>query len=104
MIKDKCYDYLTTPRELQASTSSKIWGLFAPGALSNDIDSNSDDQPSLAQMTQKAIEILSRDKNGFFFMVEGGKVDWAAHANDPVAVTSAILAFDRAVKVSLDFA
>lgn len=104
VIKDKGYDYVTTPQELQASMSDKIWGLFAPEALSYDMDRNPAEQPGLAQMTQKAIEVLSRDKDGFFLMVEGSKVDWAAHANDPVGIISDILAFDQAVKVSLDFA
>ena len=61
-------------------------------------------QPSLADMTQKAIDILSQDKDGFFLMVEGSKVDWAAHANDPIGIISDVLAFDNAVKVALDFA
>jgi len=55
-------------------------------------------------MTSKAIEVLSKDKDGFFLMVERSKIDWAAHANDPVGVISDILAFDNAVKVALDFA
>lgn len=55
-------------------------------------------------MTSKAMEVLSKDKDGFFLMVEESKIDWAAHANDPVGVISDILAFDNAVKAALDFA
>ena len=55
-------------------------------------------------MTQKAIDILSKDPDGFFLMVEGSKVDWAAHANDPIALISDIDAFDRAVEAALEFA
>jgi len=60
--------------------------------------------PSLAEMTKKSIELLSRNRRGFFLMVEGSKPDWAAHANDPVGLVSEILAFDSAVQVALDFA
>ena len=57
---------------------------------------------TLPEFTKKAIELLDNDK-GFFLMVEGGKIDWACHANDG---TSAILntqSFDNSVKVALDF-
>jgi|LFRM01.1.fsa_nt_gb alkaline phosphatase len=104
VIKDLGYDYVTTPEALYKSTSSKIWGMFAPKDLSYDFDRDPAKQPGLAEMTSKAIEVLSKDKDGFFLMVEGSKIDWAAHANDPVGVISDILAFDNAVKVALDFA
>jgi alkaline phosphatase len=60
--------------------------------------------PSLQEMTEKAIDILSKNENGFFLMVEGSKVDWAAHANDAVGCITEYLAFDKAVKSALDFA
>lgn len=55
-------------------------------------------------MTQKAIDILSQNPDGFFLMVEGSKVDWAAHANDPVGIISDVLAFDDAVAKAVEFA
>ncbi len=57
---------------------------------------------TLAEFASKAIEILDNPK-GFFLMVEGGKIDWACHANDAASVITNNLAFDRAVKVGLDF-
>lgn len=98
------YDYITTPEEMKNTTSSKIWGMFAPKDLSYEMDRDSSKEPSLAEMTEKAIEILSQNENGFFLMVEGSKVDWASHANDPIGVISDTLAYDDAVKVALDFA
>lgn len=63
-----------------------------------------DTQPlSLADFTQKGIELLDGPE-GFFMMVEGGKIDWACHANDAVAAIKDTLAFDDAVAVALDFA
>jgi alkaline phosphatase len=61
-------------------------------------------QPTLSQMTRKAIQTLSKDKDGFFLFVEGSKADWAAHANDPIGMISDILAFDDAVTEALEFA
>ncbi|MDF2936720.1 MAG: alkaline phosphatase [Paenibacillaceae bacterium] len=98
------YDYLTTPQELKSSNASKIWGMFAPGAMAYEMDRSPEKEPSLAEMTQKAIDVLSKNDNGFFLMVEGSKVDWAAHANDPVGIISDVLSFDDAVKVALDYA
>ena len=51
-----------------------------------DIDRSSlaPEQPSLAEMTNKSIELLSQNKSGFFLMVEGSQVDWANHAPPPV--------------------
>lgn len=83
---------------------NKMWSLFCPKEMPYDIDRDPAKVPSLEEMTRKAIEKLSKDKNGFFLMVEGSKVDWAAHANDPVGVTTDFLAFDRACGAALEFA
>lgn len=85
-------------------SGEKVWGLFAPTDLPYDLDRNASECPSLKEMTEKAIRILSKNENGFFLMVEGSKVDWAAHANDPIAMITDFLAFDEAVKVATDFA
>ena len=72
--------------------------------MSYELDRDPVREPSLAQMTAKAIEVLAKQPKGFFLMVEGSKVDWAAHANDPVGIVSDVLAFDGAVKVAVAFA
>lgn len=51
---------------------------------------------SLAQLIRKGIELLQGD-SGFFMMVEGGKIDWACHANDAATAVADILAFDEAI-------
>lgn len=61
-------------------------------------------QPTLAEMTTKAITTLNKDKDGFFLFVEGSKIDWAAHANDTIGMISDVLSFDDSVKAALDFA
>lgn len=83
---------------------NKMWSLFCPREMPYDIDRDPAKIPSLEEMTRKAIEKLSKDEHGFFLMVEGSKVDWAAHANDPVGIATDFLAFDRACGAALEFA
>jgi alkaline phosphatase len=85
-------------------SSGKTWALFANKELPYDLDRNKDSIPSLQEMTEKAISLLSKNPNGFFLMVEGSKVDWTAHANDAVGCITEYIAFDNAVKAAIDFA
>ena len=55
-------------------------------------------------MTQKAINILSQDPDGFFLMVEGGQVDWASHTNDAANVISDTTGLDEAIAVAQAYA
>ena len=108
VLKAKGYQYVTRGSELKGLTG-KTWGMFAPSttsAMRHEMDrlELKPEEPSLADMTKAAIGVLSQNKKGFFLMVEGSKVDWAAHANDPIGIISDVNAFDRAVKVALDFA
>ena len=106
-IKEEGFDFITTRDQLTSYNGDKLWGSFADADLKYDFDRQSDNdnvQPSLAEMTNKAIEVLNKDEDGFFLMVEGSKVDWAAHANNTVGIVSDILAFDEAVKEAIEFA
>ncbi|MDZ5610256.1 alkaline phosphatase [Bacillus pseudomycoides] len=106
VIQDKGYDFVETKDALLNSKSDKIWGSFSNTALAFDMDreATNPEQPTLSQMTDKAIQTLSKDKDGFFLFVEGSKPDWAAHANDPIGMISDVLAFDAAVAEALEFA
>ncbi|NLJ48914.1 MAG: alkaline phosphatase [Candidatus Atribacteria bacterium] len=66
------------------------------------IDAKQDDL-TLADFTRKGIELLD-NPNGFFFMIEGGKIDWAAHANDAKTAIADILALQKAVDEAIQFA
>lgn len=83
---------------------SKVWALFQDRELPYDIDRDTTQIPSLKEMTEKAINHLSKNKEGFFLMVEGSKVDWVAHGNDAVGCITEYLAFDKAVAAAIDFA
>ena len=59
---------------------------------------------SLKQITEAAIDVLTRDnKKGFFLMLEGGRIDWAGHANDGAANIQEVIDMDEAIKVAFDF-
>lgn len=103
-LKQKGYAIITSPEELKSASSSKLAGLFSEVDLAYDLDRDPTKEPSLAEMTGAAINLLSRNKNGFFLMVEGSKIDWANHDHDPVASVTDMIAFDRAVGMALDYA
>ena len=95
--------YTDAPSSLTAK-EDKVWGLFRPMDIPYDLDRDPALIPSISEMTAAAIDKLKGDPDGFFLMVEGSKVDWAAHANDPVGIASEFAAFDKAVQTALDFA
>jgi len=72
------------------------------GAMPYELDRKTGEL-SLADFTRKGIEVLDNSK-GFFLMVEGGKVDWACHANDAGAAIHDVLSMDAAIRVALEFA
>lgn len=85
-------------------SGNRVWALFEEYGLPYHIDRDTAKIPSIAEMTHKAIELLNKNENGFFLLVEGSKVDWAAHANDAVGMITEFIAFDEAVGVAMDFA
>lgn len=104
ILIDKKYNIVSNLKDFRNFNGEKLWALFASQDFKNDIDRDTTQEPSLAEMTNKAIKILSKNKNGFFLMVEGSKVDWSAHDNDPIGMVTEFLAFDKAVEVAINFA
>jgi alkaline phosphatase len=103
------YQTPRTRQELAAVDTARgrrVLGLFADDHMRADLDrpALSPNEPTLAEMTAKALEVLAKNPKGFFLMVEGSQVDWACHANDPAHLVGDMLAYDRAVQVALDFA
>jgi alkaline phosphatase len=72
--------------------------------MSYESERDPDIEPSLAEMTEKSIELLSSDPDGFFLMIEGGRIDFASHDHDFEGTMSEVYAFDLAVKEALMFA
>ena len=74
-----------------------------PDGIPYAIDRTGEDL-SLKQITEAAIETLTKDNNkGFFLMLEGGRIDWSAHANDAATTIMEVIDMDDAVKVAYDF-
>jgi alkaline phosphatase len=107
-VYERGYTYVNDAASLAAASGDKLFGTFGKDSsatsMSYDIDRDPAREPSLRAMTSKALEILGKNEKGFFLMVEGSEIDWAAHANDPAGLVGDILAFDRAVGTALDFA
>ena len=80
---------------------SKSWSVFGADGMQFSIDADGS-QPTLAEIVAKGIEVLD-NPNGFFLMCEGGKVDYAGHANDAATDLREVIALDDAVAVALRF-
>ena len=93
--KKRGYDVFDTADAMAKSTSDRMIGLF-------DFGPNS--EPSIADMTSKAISVLSKNNKGFFLMSEGGLIDPNAHGGNAQGMVKETLMFDEAVRVALEFA
>uniref|UniRef100_A0AAU6WMU6 Alkaline phosphatase n=1 Tax=Chryseobacterium endophyticum TaxID=1854762 RepID=A0AAU6WMU6_9FLAO len=107
--KAKGYQILKNRSDLKNIDKTKpVLGIFTTGALPYSIDRSHTPElqntPTLAEMTKAAIDQMKDHKEGFVLQVEGGKVDWSAHANDIAALIHDQLAFDEAIKAVIDFA
>jgi alkaline phosphatase len=109
-MKDKGFDVVSSRKEMVLLNGEKpVLGVFDKDDLPYELDrinlpEKKEKVPSLAEMTGKAISLMKHHKNGFCLQVEGGKVDWAAHANDTLGLLYDQMAFDEAIKVAIDFA
>lgn len=100
---DNGYSFVQDRDELLAVTSGKVLGLFSYDHMPFEQGRDFDESPSLSEMTAKSIEILSQDPEGFFLIVEGGKIDHAAHDHDRVDTALELIAFDKAVGTALEY-
>ncbi|MBM4102588.1 MAG: alkaline phosphatase [Planctomycetes bacterium] len=100
------YYIVQSREEMMKLTSGPVLGLFADNGMTTFAP-----EPSLAEMTQKAIALLSAKNKDwfvpepkFFLMVEGSQIDWAGHANDTDNSIRQTLLFDMAVREAIEFA
>ena len=100
------YNVVTTQAEAEKVTSGPVIlideNLADSSAMAYELD-RTDAMWSLADYVEKGIEVLDNDK-GFFMMCEGGKIDWACHANDAASTINDTMALADAVQVAIDFA
>jgi|GEM_PF-15901 len=116
LISSKGYTYVSDKATFDAltSTSGKVFatlnklntytsdGSAMPYQIDIHLQDNDNDKITLADFTEKGIELLDNE-DGFFMMVEGGKVDWACHANDAVSAIYDMIAFDDAIGKAIEF-
>jgi alkaline phosphatase len=109
--EEKNYRIVRTKQELAAlnSTGERLLGIFSDGHVPYTLDHLNTPEllesvPSLAEMTDVALQNLSRDNDGFILQIEGGRVDHAAHGNDVGGMLYDQIAFDDAIGVVLAFA
>lgn len=107
----KGYTVAATKAEMAAAPNGKKFiGLFSSKShLEYELDRTANppvgegaNQPSLAEMTVKAMDILSQNANGYFLMVEGGRIDHALHGTNAKRALADTIAFDDAIKAALD--
>ncbi len=107
-MKAKGYAFTTDKTTFDAipvTATTKVLGLFdqafSQGHMSYDLDRDPAREPSLAEMTTKAISILEARKTGYFLMVEGGRIDHALHATNAKRALQDTVAFDAAIKAAI---
>tara|TARA_R100001143_G_C3360981_1_gene135635 strand:+ start:20736 stop:22193 length:1458 start_codon:yes stop_codon:yes gene_type:complete len=108
-FEQKGYTVVKNKTELlQASLEGKILGTFYNSHLPYSVDQRSlpelqERVPTLAELTDAALQRLDQHQNGFILQIEGGRVDHAAHGNCPSGLIYDQIAFDDAVKTVMDF-
>jgi alkaline phosphatase len=103
-MKAKNYAYASTGTELAAIDGTKtdrLFGLFTSSHMSYDLDRDPAKEPSLAEMTTKAMDVLAKNTKGYFLMVEGGRIDHALHETTAKKALQDTVAFDNAIKAAI---
>ncbi len=106
--EDAGYDYVSTPEELEETDAERILGLFANEEMFEQEPEGQGDEYApvvpLRTMTEKALDVLSEDRHGFFLMVEEEAIDEFAHNNNAVRTIQATQALDETVALVREFA
>jgi alkaline phosphatase len=97
----KGYQHITEFSELESVTTPKVLGLFADVQLPWVI--NDKQAHKLSHMTQKALDLLSQNEQGFVLLVEGSLIDWAGHSNDIATAMGEMDEFASAIEVVEQF-
>ncbi len=87
---------------LNTATTERVFGLFNESHMQYEADRGNDiaGEPSIAEMTKTAIEVLDNNQDGFFLMVESGRIDHAHHAGSAYGALTDTIAFAEAVRVA----
>ncbi|MFW7381418.1 MAG: alkaline phosphatase [Oligoflexus sp.] len=108
--KKQGYELIFDRNALLSSQGKKILGLFGhtamPDAIEEGLRVNESNRelPNLLEMSKKSIEVLAKNPEGFFLMIEAGQIDWAGHANDAGTMLHEILRFDEVIGMVMEWA
>ena len=103
--KQKGYQVIFDKKALSKISGGRVLGLFADKGMPMAVEMEAHPNvPDLAEMTQKALELLTQDTDGFVLLVEAGKLDWAAHANDAGATLAELKLLDKTLATVREFA
>jgi alkaline phosphatase len=100
-LRKRSYQVVESFAEITKISSGKLAGFTSDDEPITMINGRG---PQLIQGTQTALNILNKNSNGFFLMVEGSQIDWGSHNNDAAYMTSELIDFDNAIGAALDFA
>jgi alkaline phosphatase len=100
-LRQKGFQVIFSIDSIKNVTHGKLAGLTAREQNPSIMEGRGDVLPG---GTQTAINILSKNKKGFFLMVEGSQIDWGGHANNAEFVEKEVIDFDKAIGKALDFA
>ena len=89
----------------------RVLGLFADSEMDDSLleqakfaSPDSRTQPTLVEMSTKTLDLLDKNPNGFFAMIEGGQIDWCGHNNDAGTMLHELLRFDNAIRAVMKWA
>ena len=99
-LQNKGYQVETEMNKIKMVKKGKLAGLTA-GEHNGRMSERGD---MLPVATETAINILSKNKKGFFLMIEGSQIDWGGHAGSTIYVVEDMLDFDRTIGQALEFA
>jgi alkaline phosphatase len=106
--REQGYAYVTDRSTLNSAADSKLLGLFAEGAMYEAAPEGErgsyEPTVPLPEMTQKAIEVLSEDADGFFLLVEEEAIDAMGHDGNGTLMLKAGRALDQTVEIAKNFA
>lgn len=100
-LKQKKYSVYRNLNDINTKKDNKLAVFLADKHLPSIINGRGD---MLPDATEIALEVLQRNKKGFFIMIEGSQIDWGGHANNSDFVVSETVDFDKAVGKALEFA
>ena len=107
-LQAKGYSFVNDRASFDAAPTAagtRLIGLYdfaqSEGHMSYELDRDPAREPSIAEMTLKAIDVLSKNSKGYFLMVEGGRIDHALHSTNAARALAEARAFDEAIKAAI---